>query len=272
MKRKLIVVLLLTIALSAVFAQRIPSVGIVPFEISGNGVTAVNAANITRQVIDELSSYGTLNVRQGAEGAEYVVRCTISRQGANFILNGTTTAANTQRVLNEYREQVSATGQISIFTFCAKAVERVPFPNYLLGKWQATISMPDGPVVCIIEFKTDRTVQVERYDTWEHRQNNSLRYEGYGTGTYTYAGYANRVITVRSQQIRVDAIFGVNLALEETLPEQTAVNQSGLGILFNENKTTFEIVNGTLPCGKNYDGPSVYPSANIGFSQFTKVR
>jgi len=272
MKRKLIVFFLLIITLNAVYAQRIPSVGIVPFEIYGSGVTAANAANITKLVIDELSSYGTLRIVQGSEGVEYIVRCTISRQGANFILDGKTLAASNQRVLNEYKEQVPATGQISIFAFSAKAVERVPFPNYLLGTWQATINMPDGPVVCIIEFKTDRTVRVERYDTWEHRQNNSLRYEGYGVGTYSYAGYANRIITVRSQQIRVDAVFGVNLALEETLPEQTAVNQSGLSILFNGEKTSFEIVNGMLPCGRNYDGQAVYPSASIGFSQFTKTR
>lgn len=263
---------LLILSVSAVYAQRIPSVGIVPFDIYGSGVTASDAANITRLVINELSSYGTLNVVQGSEGAEYIIRCTVSRQGSNFILDGKTLAASNQRVLNEYKEQVPASGQISIFAFSAKAVERVPFPNYLLGTWQATINMPDGPVVCLIEFKTDRTVQVERYDTWEHRQNNSLRYEGYGTGTYSYAGYANRLVTVRSQQIRIDAVFGVNLKLEETLPEQTEVNQTGLSILFNDNKTAFEIVNGTLPCGKNYDGPSVYPSANIGFSQFTKIR
>jgi len=272
MKRKLVVFFLLILLVNAVYAQRIPVVGIVPFEVYGSGVTASDVANLTRLVTNELTSYGTMNVEQGAVGVEYIIRCTVSRQGSNFILAGTTTAASNQRVLNEYREQVPATGQISIFNFCAKAVERVPFPNYLLGTWQATINMPDGPVVCIIEFKSDRTVQIERYDTWEHRQQNSLRYEGYGTGTYTYAGYANRVITVRGQQIRVDAVFGVELALEETLPEQTEVKQTGLSILFNANKTTFEIVNGTLPCGKNYDGPSVYPSTNIGFSQFSKIR
>jgi hypothetical protein len=153
-----------------------------------------------------------------------------------------------------------------------KAVDRVPFPNYLLGTWQSTINMPDGPVVCIIEFKSDRTVSVERYDTWEHRQNNSLRYEGYGAGTYSYAGYANRVVNINSQQVRIDAAANVSLRLEETLPEQTAVNQAGLYILFNADKSAFEIVNGILPCGRNFDGPSVYPSAVIGFSRFTKIR
>jgi len=65
---------------------------------------------------------------------------------------------------------------------------------------------------------------------------------------------------------------GFNLTLEETLPEQTAVNQGSLGIQFNPDKNYFEIVNGSLPCGRNYDGPSVYPSASIGFTQFTKIK
>jgi len=133
--------------------------------------------------------------------------------------------------------------------------------------------MPDGPVVCIVEFKSDRTARVERYDTWEHKKNNSLRYEGYGTGKYSYAGFfVRRTLTVNSKQIQVDALTGFNLTLEETLPEQTSVNIGSLGIQFNSDRSYFEIINGSLPCGRNYDGPSVYPSAYIGFSQFTKIK
>jgi hypothetical protein len=272
MKRKLIVFFLLILSVSAVYAQRIPVVGIVAFDVGSAGVTAADAANLTSRVISELSSWGTMNIVQGTAGAEFVIRGSLSRQGGAYVLSATTSNANSGQTLNEYREQGAAINNISIFLFCTKAVERVPFPNYLLGKWQATINMPDGPVVCIIEFKSDRTVQVERYDTWEHRQNNSLRYEGYGTGSYFYAGYANRTITVNSRQIRIDATVSVNLNLEETLPEQTDVNIGGLSLVFNGEKTTFEIVNGSLPCGRNFDGPSVYPSASIGFSQFTKIR
>jgi len=115
-------------------------------------------------------------------------------------------------------------------------------------------------------------VRVERYDTWEHKQNNALRYEGYGTGSYSYTGYANRIITVNARQIRIDAAFSVNLRLEETLPEQTNLSTGGLSILFNGDKTAFEIVNGSLLCGRNHDGPSVYPAATIGFSQFSKIQ
>lgn len=271
MKRNLLLFILIFVVFGSAFAQRIPSVGVMVFEVYGAGVTAAEAVTLTNSVVSELSSWGTLNVSQGSAGAEFVIRATISRQGNSYVLDGVTVNTSTEQTVSTYREQIEITNP-SLFAFCAKAVERVPFPNYLLGTWQSTLTMPDGPVVCIIEFRSDRTVRVERYDTWEHKQNNALRYEGYGSGTYFYAGYANRVINVDSRQVRVDATFSVNLSLEETLPDQTAVNLNGLSLVFNGDKSAFEIVNGTLPCGTNYDGPSVYPSSSLGFQSFTKVR
>jgi TolB-like protein len=272
MKTKLLFFLFFIISLSTVFAQRIPSVGILPFEISGTGVTAADAQNLGERVISELNSWGTLRVVQGETGAEFIIRGTLSRQGNNFILSASTTDAGTGRVLNEYNEQSRILSDISVSAFCAKAVEMVPLPNYLLGTWQSVIALSDGPVVCIIEFRSDRTVRVERYDTWEHRQRNVLRYEGFGTGTYTYTGFANRIINVGGRQVRIDANININLTLEETLPDQSSVNQTGLSLVFNSGRTAFEIVNGILPCGRNFDGPSVYHSDVLGFTQFTKIR
>lgn len=271
MKRNLLIFLLMTVVLCGVFAQRLPVVGIMEVEASG-GVTAADAVNITRQITSELSSWGTISIVQGTAGAEYIIRGTLSRQGSSFVLSAATLDAETGRILNEYREQASAINSISVFSFCAQAVDRVPFPNYLLGKWQSEILMPDGPVICIIEFKSDRTVDIERYDTWESKGNNALRYEGFGSGTYSYAGYANRTINVNSQQVRIDATVNVNLELEETLPEQTHVSQTGMSLVFNSDKSAFEFVVGSFLCGKNYDGPSVYSSDTIAFSRFAKVR
>ena len=272
-KRQFFLVLLFISILCTVFAQRIPVVGILPFETTGGGVSAADAVGITNQIVTELTSWGTLNVVREEAGAEYIVRGTLSRQGNVFILSAETIDAGSERRLNEATEQAAAIRDISIFSFCTKIVENVPLPNYLLGTWQSTLNMPDGPVVCIIEFISDRTVRVERYDTWEHRQNNSLRYEGYGSGTYSYAGYfSRRNITVNSQQVQVDAMASVTLNLQETLPEQTTVNQNRLGLVFNSDRNSFEIAGGALPFGRNYDGPSVYPSASIGFTQFNKIR
>jgi len=273
MKRVFILLLLLTFSLGSVYAQRVPVIAIIPFEATGGRVTSDEASRVTNQVVAELNSWGSLNVLQTESGAEYIVRGTLSRVGNEYILAASTTDARSKKKLNESTEKAASVAQLSIFSFCSNIVQSVPLPNYLLGTWQSTISMPDGPVVCIIEFKSDRTARVERYDTWEHKKNNALRYEGYGTGKYSYAGYfVRRTLTVNSKQIQVDAMTGFNLTLEETLPEQTAVNQGSLGIQFNADKNFFEIINGSLPCGRNYDGPSVYPAAYIGFTQFTKIK
>ncbi|MDR2941847.1 MAG: hypothetical protein LBV17_04560 [Treponema sp.] len=273
MKRVVLFLLLMTLAMGAVFAQRTPVVAVIPFEATGGRATPDEASRVSRQVVAELNSWGSLNVLQTEAGAEYIVRGTLSKVGANYILTATTTDARSKKKLNESTEQSVSIGELSIFSFCSSIVQNVPLPNYLLGTWQSTINMPDGPVVCIIECKSDRTAIVERYDTWEHKKNNSLRYEGYGNGTYSYAGYfVRRTITVNSQQIQIDAMTGFNLTLEETLPEQTSVNQGRLGIQFNADRSAFDIINGSLPCGRNYDGTAVYPSEYIGFTRFVKIK
>jgi hypothetical protein len=275
MKKVLWVLAFLGLA-AAVFGQRLSTVGIPPFE-AAEGVSAADAANLTRQVIGELSSWGTLNIVEGAEAesAEYIVRGKLSRQGGQFVLSAVTSRSG--RALNESKEQAAAAGGISVFSFCAQVVENVPYPNYLLGKWQSEISTPDGPVVCIMEFRSDRTVQVGQYDTWEHKQNHALKYEGYGAGTYAYAGYARRTMNIRdaqgnSRQSPVDATVSVNLTIEEALTEYAAVNLSGQRLLFNEARSSFELLNAGLPCGRNFDGASVYPSSALAFTRFTKIQ
>jgi len=273
MKRAFLFLFYIFFALGAVFAQKTPVVAIIPFEAAGGRVTPEEASRVTGLVVDELNSWGSLKVLQAEDGAEYVVRGTLSRVGREVILSAITTEANSKKRLNDAAEKAATIAELSIFSFCSNAVQNVPLPNYLVGTWQSTVNMPDGPVVCIVEFKSDRTAKVERYDTWEHKNKNSLRYEGYGSGKYSYVGFfARRTITVDSKQVQVDAMTGFNLTLEETLPEQTSVNLSRLGIQFNSDRSAFTIVGGSLPCGRNYDGPSVYPSAYIGFTQFTKTK
>lgn len=274
--KKILLIYFLFTALGAVFAQRMPSVAITPFEAAGR-VTSDEADNITRRVIAELRSWGTLNILSGsveasstadASGADYIVRGTLSRQGNNFILTAETIDAKQGKVLNESREQAISLGNFPDFSLCAKIIDKIPLPNYLLGTWQAVINMPNGPVSCIIEFKSDRTVRVEKYDTWESRQHNALKYEGYGSGTYSYVGYAQRIVN----QVRIDASANFYFKLEDTLPQQNDVSRTSLYLAFNDAKNNFEIVGGSLPCGRNYDGPSVYPSEDVGFTRFTKIR
>jgi hypothetical protein len=272
MERKLIFALFFVVIAGISYAQRPPVIGVVMSSEADSGITAAEVTNITNRIIAELRSWGSLNVVQGSQGSEYYIRGNISRQDDFYVLSAVTINASNERVLDEYSDQIATGNDVSLLSFCARAVDRVPMPNYLLGTWQSTLNMPDGPIVCIIEFKSDRTAVVEKYDTWEHRQNNAIRYEGYGRGTYSYSGYANRIVNVSSRQTRIDAVFGVNLRLEESLPDQSAVNRGGLGIVFNADKSSFEIVNGMLPCGTNYDGASVYPSSSLGFYNFTKIQ
>ena len=273
MKRNLLLFLLVLASIETAetaFAQR-QAIGIVTFETTGSGVTAKDAADLTNKIIDELNSWGTINAVQGESGADYIIKGTLSKQSGNFVLSAKTSDAG-GKILNEYKEQARTINDMPAYLLCVRAVEKVPLPNYLLGTWQSTINMPDGPVVCIIEFKADKSVRVERYDTWEHKQNNSLRYEGYGTGSYSCICFVNKVVNVSGRQVSVDAMFNVNLRLEETLPAQTSVSQGGLRLVFNGDRASFEIENGILPCGRNFDGPSVYSSAVLGFSQFRKIR
>jgi len=262
----------------AVYAQRLSSVGIISFEAATNALEQ-DAANLTMQVVQELSSWGTMIILTGSEAeiAEYVVRSTLSRQGNTFTLSARTIETSTGRTLNETREQAQYISGISIFDFSAKAVENVPFPNYLLGKWQSTINLPDGQVTAVIEFRSNRTVHVEQYETWERRQNNALKYEGYGSGSYRYTGYLRRNVALRDssgnpRRITADATVGISLNLEEALTEYKTINQGGMLLLFNETKNSFEIVWGGLPCGANYQGTSETPSERLFFTRFNKIQ
>ena len=273
MKKAGFIFILLITAFSA-FAQKLSSVGIQPFETSGTGVSAADAAEATRLVTAELGSWGTITVLNGeqAADAEYLVRGQISRQSNQIVLTAVTTEARTKRALNNSKEQAATLAAISMESFCAQIAENVPFPNYLLGKWRASIDTVDGPVTCIMEFRSDRTIQVQQYDTWEHNGTNSLKYQAIGTGTYTYAGYSRRTVTLSGRQIHTDATVGINLKLEDALPKYTAVSAGGLRVLFGDSRASFELVYGGLPCGNNYSGPSVYPSENVYYFRFTKIQ
>jgi hypothetical protein len=188
------------------------------------------------------------------------------------VLSAATTETGSGRLLNNSKEQGAALRAVSMESFCAQISENIPYPNYLLGKWRSVISMIDGPVTCIMEFRSDRTVRVQQFDTWEHSGTNSLKYQAIGTGTYSYAGYRRRTVTLSGRQIQTDATVGINLTLEDALPKYVKVNAGGLRVIFDEQKANFELVYGGIPCGDNFTGPSVYPSANVFYTKFNKIQ
>lgn len=274
MKRLGFVLFFLVSGLS-VFAQKLYTVGILPFEASGDGVTDGDASEATRLVIAALASCDTLTLLSGdqAKDGEYLVQGQVSMQNNQIVLSAATSEARSGKVLNTSKEQALSLAAVSMFSFCTQLTSYVPYPNYLLGRWQSTINMIDGPVTCILEFRSDRTVRVQQYDTWEHNGTNSLKYQAIGTGTYSFSGYHLRpAITVDGQRIQPDAAMGINLTLEDALPKYSSVSRSGLRVLFDDSKTSFELVNGGFPCGDNYTGPSVYPGASVFYTRFTKVQ
>jgi len=275
--RTLVLIYIIILSSFSAYAQgttRIPVVGVFPFEASGTGVNAINAADVTRLVITELRSWGFMTILEGdeAKNGEYHIRGQISRQNNRVILTATTSEARTGKVLKNSREEAPAIIEISIESFCEQITENVPYPNYLVGRWQSTINMIDGPITCIIEFLSDRTVKVQQYDTWEHNGTNSLKYQAIGSGTYTYAGYRRRNVTINNRVIQADATAGFLLNLEDALPKYKTVSRTGIRVLFDDARNSFELVNAGLPCGDNYSGSSVYPGTTVSYTKFNKIR
>ena len=274
--KKLVIFLVLLLSGFSVYAQsshRLATLGILPFTHSGAGVTPADAAEATRLVVNELSSWGTITILSGdqARNAEYIARGHIVKQNNIVILTAATTERQSNKTLNNSREQGESLGAISIVSFCTKIAENVPFPNYLLGKWRSTINMADGPVTCIMEFRSNRTVVVQQFDTWEHNNPNILKYQGLGTGTYSYAGYLRRTLNIGQRAVQADATIGVNLKLDDSLPNYKTVNAGGLRVCFDDAKNSFELVYGGIPCGDNFSGTSVYPGAKVYYTKFTRI-
>ena len=274
--KKLFFVLILSASALLLYAQasNLSTVGILPFEVSGAGVSDSDAGEATKMVIAELSSWGTMTILEGdqAKNGAYIVRGKVSRQDNQIILTAATMDVKAGKTLNSSKEQAQSLSAIPIESFCAQIAENIPYPNYLLGKWQSTINMVDGPVTCILEFRSDHTVRVQRFDTWEYKEPDSLRYQAIGRGSYTYAGYRRKTVTLSGRQISTDATVGINLTLEDALPKYSSVSVAGLRVLFDDSKSTFELSYVGIPCGDNFSGASVYPGANVYYTKFSKIQ
>jgi hypothetical protein len=278
MKKKLIVALY-GLSAAALFAQRVSSIAVFPFGAPEGGFTPGELASVTGQVVSELRSWGTLTIVEG-DSADYLVRGQLSKTNRGVVLSASTSDGRTDRALNTSREEAASLNALSgrIFSFCAQVVEQVPFPNYLLGKWQSVITLGDGILTCIVEFRSDRTVIFEQFDSYEHRNGSALKYQGFGRGTYAYSGHVRRTLALKDangavyREAPVDGSVSLTVSLEDTLPQFTAINQNRISLFFNEAKSGFELVSAGLVCGDNYDGPGVYPQVRVIYSEFTKIQ
>jgi hypothetical protein len=275
--KKLVTFLIALFLALPVFSQgtvRLPTIGVMPFETLGTGLSQSDAAELTRLLINELAAWEIMTVMSGEQAlnAEYIVQGTISREQNQIVLRATTTLRSTGRALNSSRENAASMAELPIEAFCIQIAEHVPFPNFMLGKWRASVEVPDGPLICIIVFRSDRSIVVERYDTWEHNGSYSLRYQAIGDGNYSYAPYRRRNVNIGGSIVQADATVSINLNLEDALPNFVSVDQGGLRVQFDGARNNFELFGGGLPCGNNFTGPSVHPSANLFFTRFTKIQ
>jgi hypothetical protein len=263
------------------FSQRLATVAVFPLE-AGNGISPAEAARMTGQVLAELKSWGLLTVveEDGAASAGYLIRGSLSKTGAALVLSATTFEARTDRALNTAKEQGANLNELGerIFSFCAKAAENIPFPNYLLGKWVSVIDLGDGPLTCILEFRSDRTVVAERYDTWEYRNGSSLAYQAYGRGTYSFVAQVRRILALKDsrglvyREAPVDGVVSINLSLQDSLPQYASLSRNRISLAFDEAKGKFELISGSFLCGENQGGPAIYPQTALAYTHFTKIQ
>jgi hypothetical protein len=280
MKRILITTIFLC-AVWPVFSQRLFSVIILPFEAPVRGVSAAETASLRKQVIDEVLSWENIIVLDDSDAAsaDFYVQGQIIIETNLVALAGTTFDAKTDKPLTSYREQAADMKALSdrIFSFCSQMAKPIPLPNLLLGKWISTIEKNDGPLTCLLEFKSNRIITVERYDTYEHRQGNALTYQGIGNGTYSFGPQIRRTITIRDtlgtlRDSLVDGAISVNLQMEDTLPKYETLNTNRISLIFSNNNNHFELLTEGFPCGENFDGASVYPNRTMIYTQFTKIQ
>ena len=298
--KKTLFVLLITILAIPLYSQVLPIVGILPFEVyvpedpgpefaDGDPSAAARSAALSAQVVAELTALlPTVTAQVTAEleswrmmtivppdraaAADYVVRGYVNRIDDQIVLTAVTSDRRSGRVLNNSRVVGASIATISIEAFAEQIASYIPIPNFLLGTWQALLNLPDGPAIAILEFRADRTVRVHRFDTWEHRGTDSLRYQAIGTGTYTYAGYRRRAVNMDGRQVVADATVGIILELEDALDSYTTIDVPGLRLLFDDERNNFDIVFGGIPFGDNFSGPDVFPASRVFYLDFRKIQ
>jgi TolB-like protein len=204
--KKLFFVSLLYVLGFVAFAQQLPTVAVATFDTMGS-VTSDEVQVVTELFIAELVSSGAVNVvdrvnfdkivaemkfqtsdwsnsqKTAAVGnalnAQYVIRGQLMKLGEVIYWTATMIDVNTAQILYSAREQLSSIEEVfgKLPNFCRQMLNKIPMPNYFVGRWQGTSpSSWDG--ICILEFKANGGIVVERYDTVNGR--------GKGTGSYSF--------------------------------------------------------------------------------------
>ncbi|MDR1445882.1 MAG: PQQ-like beta-propeller repeat protein [Treponema sp.] len=296
MKRTVLCVVFILLFVEA-FAQRLSTVAVLPFDAEA-GVSPYDASSVSRQFSSELTALEMANVLNSettgsviadldikandwkdvrkvrdigsALKTEYIIRGRMIKEGNQISIYADTLEVSSGKVLSSVKEQAPSAGAIQIYSLCVKTMERVPYPNYMIGKWQSNVSLGDASLVCIIEFKSDRSIVVERFDTYESRNDNSLLYYASGTGSYWFGGHIRRITQFRDRngevyrEAPVDGSFNLTLNLDNALPNYASIKQERLYLIFGDGRNSFELPAAGLLCGDT-------PSGVMSYTRFSKI-
>jgi TolB-like protein len=207
--KKMVAYAVMMVIAAGVFAQQLPTVAVATFEPVG-GVSRDEANVVTELFTAELVSTGAVKVADRANfdrilaemqfqlsdwsndqktaqlgraiNAEYIIYGQFMKMGTMFYLTATMLDINTAQRLYSAREQFRDMGEIfgKLSAFAAQMLDNLPMPNYFIGRWQCTTQIDNR--ICILDFKADGKIVVERFD--ESSYNGTI--SGKGDGIYSF--------------------------------------------------------------------------------------
>jgi TolB-like protein len=215
--KKAVLWFVLVFAADFVFGQaRLPTAAVATFDTVG-AVTPDEAAVVTELFMSEIVKGGKINVVDRnnfdkivqqmrfqlsdwsdnnkiaqlgrALNAEYIIRGQVMKMGNTIYITSSMFDVNTTSTIASAREQLNSFDVL--FTTLPKLsqqiLDKLPEQNWLVGRWQAK----SDDRICIIEFKADRTIVIERYDyeydKSSYERPNDLKGKGSARGTGFYS-------------------------------------------------------------------------------------
>lgn len=233
MKKKLLVIVLMLLS-AITFAQELIIV-VAPFDVrAGSGFSKSDAETIEYLLLNELSKSKTIKVLDQSDAMfrEIVKRMEFELSdwsnpkkvadfgraiNANAILLGRMMTLGNEIIIavriNDLSTEIKATNDMIVTSvgevrgklpaFTKEIVNNLPKPpigNPFIGRWRSTITSNEKTLICILHFKSDGTVNVERYDTNKvtrslagmSHSNETKR--GRGSGSYSFRESGNSVV------------------------------------------------------------------------------
>jgi TolB-like protein len=298
MKRTLIFILVLFVC-TRIFSQELTAV-VVPFDVKV-GFSRADAETITELFLIELAKNKTIKVVDQSDAAfkEIINRMKFELSdwsnnnkvaqfgqalNADAIVLGQMMMLGDQRIitariLDVKTTQILATSRMDLINvsevlgklpaFTREIVSNLPKPpigDPFTGRWRSTITSNGITLICILDFRRDGTINVERYDTNRvirglagmSHSNETKRGRGYGT--YSFRESGNSVIA------------DISLTLSGVLIEFTAVTARVIFYQSSPNQFTVdsEYMEDSMKC-EYYDGGRNNRYINDTYKIFNKM-